>query len=224
MTLPSLAVTVQGYSTKLPAAQDLPAADRHKPLSLSAGTSPCWDAASRRVRVRVLVRVCCNCALAWQVWINERYVSRGGDADVEEWGGRWRWLSVEDCSPGACVACICASAHTITTLSCDDDLIKAGHGGKKNPPKQRSPRGLSCVSRRSRITLDSLSSEALSHQEGRGRARGCLMEFLRKSVKSHDHIVLFSQRTFYTRLLIVRRHALSGLFIWVHHSFIHFLY
>lgn len=40
--------------------------------------SPCWDAASGRVRARVLVRVCCNCALAWQVWINERYVSREG--------------------------------------------------------------------------------------------------------------------------------------------------
>lgn len=42
-----------------------------------------------------------------------------------------------------------AHTHAITTLSCDDDLIKAGHGEKKNPSKQRSRRGLSRASRRS---------------------------------------------------------------------------
>lgn len=124
---------------------------RHKPpvtqrrdvTLLRRGESTCARARAR------CARACCNCALAWQVWINERCVSRGGETQTSRSEEGYDGGLALTTAARACARRAHTHTHTITTLSCDDDLIKAGHGGKKNPSKQRSRRGLSCVSRRS---------------------------------------------------------------------------
>lgn len=225
MTLPSLALTVQGYSTKLPAAQDLPAADRHKPLSLSTGTSPCWDAASRRARARC-ARACCNCALAWQVWINERFVSRGGETQTsrsEEGydGGLALTTAARACARRA-------HTHTITTLSCDDDLIKAGHGEKIH---QSSGRGEVSPALADDLGCRDYFGFALfrgffSSRRKRPCKRLSDGVFHVKCEDSWPHcpirsatLVGFTQDcSFPSSLTKIRQRALSGHFISVHHA------